>query len=116
MKAIAFDKTGTITEGKFKIEHIHGLNEYKYIFYALSKLSNHPLSLSFIKTIEQEEHNLKNIDIKNFQEIPGVGLSGTINGKQYKIVSPNYVAKNHVTSVFDLCSINKPLITFSYLI
>ena len=116
IKAIAFDKTGTITEGKFKIEHIHGLDEYKYIFYALSKLSNHPLSLSFIKTIEQEEHNLKNIEIKDFQEIPGVGLSGIINGKEYKIVSPSYVAKNHVTSVFDLCPISKPLITFSYLI
>lgn len=116
IKAIAFDKTGTITEGKFKIEHIHGLDKYKYIFYALSKLSNHPLSLSFTKAIEEEKHNLSNINIKDFEEIPGIGLSAVIDGKQYKIVSPSYVAKNHVTSVFNLCPINKPLITFSYLI
>lgn len=114
--AIAFDKTGTITQGKFSIEHIHGEEKYKFIFYALSKLSNHPLSLSFVKTIEDNLFFVENIKISDFKEIPGVGLSGLIDGEDYKIVNKNYLQNNNVSWAIEKCSTEQPLITFSYLI
>ncbi len=114
--AIAFDKTGTITEGKFRIEHIHGKDEYKEIFYALSKLSNHPLSQSFVKTIEADDKNINYLKINNFKELPGIGLLGEYNKKTYKVVSSSYVQANNIKSEFALCPTDKPLITFSYLL
>lgn len=116
INAIAFDKTGTITEGKFKIHEIIGNDSFKPIFYALSILSNHPLSLSFVKETKLDKNELDLLKVSDFKEIPGTGLAGIINNDEYKIVNYAYLEKNHIQSEITLSSTSKPLVTFSYLL
>lgn len=82
---IVFDKTGTITSGKFKISDFISFNkddkEAFKILASLSKYSNHPLS----KVIFEEYSKINNdlYEVKNFVEIPGIGIKGEIFNKEY---------------------------------
>lgn len=79
---IIFDKTGTLTKGKFAISDIKPNNIakdelLKFAAYC-EQLSNHPIAKSICASCESD------IDlscIANFKEIPGKGISCTVNGE-----------------------------------
>ncbi len=85
IKAIFFDKTGTITTGKINIVKIlsfNGFNEEKVLSYAssLEENSNHPIG----KVIYQagKIKKVKFLSVKDFKEIPGHGVIGQVNKNQ----------------------------------
>lgn len=83
---IVFDKTGTITTGKPKVSSIvttSDLSETENLslLASLEKHSGHPLAEAV--TVYAKEKNIKTILVKNFQEIPGKGVSGKIKTKHY---------------------------------
>ena len=108
IKNIAFDKTGTITNGKFKILDLNIIegneNEIKNIIYNIEKHSSHPIANSLINELKDyyAKLNIKNIDEKN-----GFGITAQINNDIYfigKEVSSNqkrkfdvYLKKNDTT-------------------
>lgn len=79
---IVFDKTGTITTGKFDdidiniLDKHYNKEEIEKIIYKGESLSNHPIAKSFVNLI-----NIKNInnDVKKFKEYKGKGISFEIN-------------------------------------
>ncbi len=80
-----FDKTGTITEGKPKLTDILPIdntdkNRLLQIAYTLENGSAHPLAIS-IKEYASK-NNIKLLNISNFTEIAGFGVSGIIDEKQ----------------------------------
>ena len=84
IKNIAFDKTGTITTGRFRInkfELIEGEeNKIKNIIYNLEKHSSHPIA----KSILNEFSNFsKSLELSEISEIVGRGISAKYNGSQY---------------------------------
>lgn len=90
IKQIIFDKTGTITTGKFKIANIKVIdNEYtkqdilKY-FAMGESFSNHPIAKSIVDEVNKTE-NIDTKNIKNLKEIPGKGITYELNGKSIKI-------------------------------
>ena len=92
VKEIIFDKTGTITTGKFLDYKLEIINE-KYtkeeiISYLISgeTLSNHPIALS-IKTIFKDNEILK---VSNFKEISGKGITYTLKDNTIKIGSSSF--------------------------
>ncbi len=91
--AVVFDKTGTLTKGEFGVTDIISLDkDEKYILTIAASLeanSEHPIAKGIIK--EAKRRGIKIISIEEFEAIPGKGVSGKINGKYYKILSPNYV-------------------------
>lgn len=90
---IAFDKTGTITEGKpFVTQYINSNNQYNSYIYNLSSLSNHPLSQAIKNYFVKE--NFETIAFENVEEILGVGIFGTNNKKTYAITSLKYAEEN----------------------
>ncbi len=80
---IACDKTGTLTEGIFKVQKIEtfGLNKNEILKMATlaESFSNHPISLS-LKEAYGKKINEKLITTT--QEISGKGVLATIDGKQ----------------------------------
>ena len=83
IKEILFDKTGTLTKGEFEIQKIDVLsnyNEQEVLKYAAmgERFSNHPIAKSIIKA---NKVDVDNVDVQDFKEIAGKGLSYQYNGK-----------------------------------
>jgi Zn2+/Cd2+-exporting ATPase len=85
-KAIAFDKTGTLTTGELTFEGIESvvpvsskdLERALAIAYALEKNAVHPIAKAVLDY--GQTHRLETIPLKDFEAIPGYGLSATIQG------------------------------------
>jgi len=92
IRHIVLDKTGTITNrsqhrttfvGKFS-------EQQKELILALAKQSSHPASQQIVQFLTKKEASSK-LEVTDFKEIPGQGISGTINGKSVQIGSANFV-------------------------
>ena len=85
IKYMAFDKTGTITEGKPRVKEIYPADETLILAYAssLEKSSEHPLATAIIK--EGEKQNVKTLPVDDFEAIPGQGVIGNIEGKRTQL-------------------------------
>jgi Cu+-exporting ATPase len=85
-KYVLFDKTGTLTEGIIELSSIIPFEGYSekdvlYIAYNLEKQSEHPFSEALRK--KSEEADIISVIVNNFQAIPGKGIKGEIDGKDY---------------------------------
>lgn len=83
IQIVALDKTGTITEGKPQITDIlpaAGLSEKEFfsLAYALECPSEHPLARAV--TEKAEALGLLKREITGFRNLPGHGISGTVEG------------------------------------
>jgi Cd2+/Zn2+-exporting ATPase len=86
LKAIAMDKTGTITHGKPEVQEIiplnnHTRNELLERAAAMEAHSDHPLARAILRLAEKEEINM--LQAEDFQAIKGKGASATINGRAF---------------------------------
>lgn len=93
---IVFDKTGTITEGNPKvtdIESLHYMNEKEMlrVCASLEKHSEHPISKAILTRAKEE--NLELYTVQNFENVPGRGISGVINGELYKVGNKSFIAE-----------------------
>lgn len=85
---IVFDKTGTLTYGNLRISKIINKSNYSdndliEIVSSLENKTAHPIASSFKEY--SKTNNLKSLDVDDFKNIAGIGLSGTINDKSYLI-------------------------------
>ncbi len=85
---IVFDKTGTLTYGNLKISKIINKSNYSDndLIEKVSSLENkmtHPIATAFKDY--SKSNNLKSLDVDNFKNIAGIGLSGSINDKSYLV-------------------------------
>ncbi|WP_281512608.1 copper-translocating P-type ATPase [Mammaliicoccus vitulinus] len=108
INAVIFDKTGTLTEGKFGVTDIQTFNnidENTLLSYAatIENDSEHPIARGILNEAKLKELDL--LEMSNFNSITGVGIEGTIDDKQVKVVSPGYVRKQKID--FDDKNFNK---------
>jgi Cd2+/Zn2+-exporting ATPase len=84
VNVVVMDKTGTLTEGVFKVHEIKtaGIAEAEMIQLAaaIESQSTHPIGLAIIEHAGKE--SIHDMQIQNIEEISGHGLKGTINGKE----------------------------------
>ena len=83
VKVVVLDKTGTITQGKPVVTDLvchGGATEERLLQTAasLEKLSEHPLARAIVA--EAEKRNIRFLPVDRFEQIPGQGLKGSING------------------------------------
>ncbi len=95
---IVFDKTGTLTYGKLKISKIHNFSKYKdkeiiQIVGSIENNSSHPIALAFTNAIKEEK--MEFLDVNNFKNISGVGISAKIKNKEY------YIGNNKIFKKFN---------------
>lgn len=91
VKEILFDKTGTLTEGNLEINEINSYSNYNKeqiieIACSIESQSNHPIANTFNEY--RLEHDVKILDVVDFESIAGKGLKGKINDITY------YIGKN----------------------
>ncbi|WP_101259878.1 heavy metal translocating P-type ATPase [Labilibaculum filiforme] len=94
---IVFDKTGTITQADEVKVNFHGdtlKEEDKVAVKSLTRHSTHVLSSSlyeFYKNIPPET-------VVDYAELPSMGISGTINGRQIKLGSAKFIREGKTES------------------
>ena len=103
---VMMDKTGTLTEGNFSVNHYESFKNdlsndtILSLFASLESQSNHPLAISIVDFAKS-----KNISFTNPQDvnnIPGVGLEGLVDNKTYKITNVSYLDKHKLNYDDDL--------------
>ena len=103
---VMMDKTGTLTEGNFSVNHYESFKNdlsndtVLSLFASLESQSNHPLAISIVDFAKS-----KNVSFTNPQDvnnIPGVGLEGLIDNKTYKITNVSYLDKHKLNYDDDL--------------
>jgi Cd2+/Zn2+-exporting ATPase len=90
IKAIAFDKTGTITYGQPSVKQVipvgnHSENKLIANAAALEAHSNHPVARAIVR--HAESNGIRAAAAEAFTILPGQGAEGTIEGKTFWIGS-----------------------------
>ncbi|ABR49409.1 heavy metal translocating P-type ATPase [Alkaliphilus metalliredigens QYMF] len=100
VKAIAFDKTGTITKGKPEVTDIvlvKGVEEKDFLYYAgtIENGSEHPLAHAIVEKAKNEK--IKIGEVIDFNAIVGMGVIGNIDGEQILVGNRKLMKENKIS-------------------
>ncbi|MFM8313096.1 MAG: heavy metal translocating P-type ATPase [Deltaproteobacteria bacterium] len=102
---VLLDKTGTLTEGAPKVVDSYycpsGKEELPLIA-AVENQASHPLAkaiANFARTFPAPAQVISTID--NFQNVPGLGCSGKVNGKQVFVGSRAWMEMQGINTIVD---------------
>ncbi len=101
LKAVALDKTGTITEGKPKVIEMRNFSqksdgEVLRLCASLESMSTHPLAKSIIQYVDSKE--IKFPHPSNYKNVTGRGAEGVIDGHIY------FVGNHAMAHEFGICT------------
>ncbi len=94
------DKTGTLTEGNFRVSVVKSLSDrwsdadILKTMAAMEVHSNHPLAVGILDKAKEYKTDIPKAE--NVTLISGTGLSGTVSGQEAKIVTAAYLDKNAI--------------------
>ncbi|WP_407659097.1 heavy metal translocating P-type ATPase [Lactiplantibacillus brownii] len=103
------DKTGTLTAGNFKVAEYQSLepqvkaDDVLKIMASLENGSSHPLAVGILKAAKAKK--LTAAEVTDSHQITGVGLSGTVAGQTYQIVSAAYLDRQKLA--YDQATFNR---------
>ncbi len=91
IKHIVFDKTGTLTKGEFEIQKIEAFENYteqEVLKFAVigEKYSDHPIAKAILKG-----QNIENLEVQDFKEIAGKGISYKYDDKEVLVGNASLV-------------------------
>lgn len=97
LKALALDKTGTLTQGKPQVTDIKPVTSMKedtalQIAASLDSHSEHPVAHAIVTRWEGEL-----LEVKEFEAITGRGVKGIVNGKRY------YIGNHRLIEELSIC-------------
>jgi Cu+-exporting ATPase len=101
VNTIVVDKTGTLTEGKPRLQKVvsfSNLNETEILRFAasLEKSSEHPLADAIVKGAKAQ--NIELAKVENFESSTGRGIFGTIDGKRVLLGNSKLMEENGIKS------------------
>lgn len=97
--AIILDKTGTITEGKPKVEslvwnkHLTNIQELASVLFSIEAKSEHPLAQSVCDYLKIHS----SISLDSFENITGKGVKAFVNGTSYAVGSMSLMNEMKLT-------------------
>lgn len=86
LKAVALDKTGTLTEGKLAVVHVAGMNGHSNTELleraaAMESHSDHPIARAILDRASQQNISIRSAE--DFRILPGKGATAKLDGRQY---------------------------------
>lgn len=101
VKAIAFDKTGTLTIGRPQVSDVlvYGditRKELMDLAGSIESRSGHPLAAAIVRKAKEIDA-FSGKEVKDFQEISGMGISASADGKHYLIGNARLQQDNGVS-------------------
>jgi len=99
---VIFDKTGTLTKGEPSVTDIIqdrdeiSKNSILQIAASVEKNSEHPLAQAIINKSKEKKIDLS--EVKNFQAIPGFGISAEIENKKILLGTRKLMTNNQIDS------------------
>ena len=87
---VVFDKTGTLTVSGAHKPSFYGVNLDKGLAQAIASVafcSTHPLSRAIAAWFQPEHETF--LEVKDFREIPGIGIEGSCSGYHIRIGRPS---------------------------
>jgi P-type Cu2+ transporter len=103
---VLFDKTGTLTKGEHGVTDIWATDDYTSedilrIAASLEQTSEHIVGRGIVKKAEEQHVHLDKVD--NFSALPGIGVKGTLHGKDdFLATSYRYIAEHSVALPDDI--------------
>ena len=107
---VVFDKTGTLTYGTLKIAKVINYTNLKeeellQIVGSVEANSTHPIGKAFLDYLT--EHKISKIQIENFEEMSGYGISSNIKGEKilignHKLLSYHKIQNEHKEEEIEL--------------
>jgi Cu+-exporting ATPase len=99
VNTIVVDKTGTLTEGKPRLQKVIAFGdltekEILKLAASLEKSSEHPLADAIIKGAA--EQNVELAKVENFESVTGKGIVGTIDGKKILLGNTRLMQENGI--------------------
>ncbi|WP_422387425.1 copper-translocating P-type ATPase [Alkalicoccus halolimnae] len=98
LDAVVFDKTGTLTKGEFGITDlfVYDETEEKVLELAASieSQSEHPIARGIVS--EAEQRGIAYSAPEDFQSLTGKGLTGLVEDKEIKMISPGYMEETEI--------------------
>ena len=97
---IIFDKTGTLTKGSHELQEIKVLNnsfdekELLRLASGIEQHSEHYISRGLMNRVKKLELEIPKSE--KFNYLPGKGLEGIVDGKEIKVVGPNYIKEHNI--------------------
>ncbi|WP_170312527.1 copper-translocating P-type ATPase [Botryobacter ruber] len=97
---IIFDKTGTLTQGSHEIASVvtfrNTIDEREMLRLAagVEQNSEHFISQGILRRVKAD--GIPVPASENFNYLPGKGLEGTVEGKDVKVVGPNYIREFNI--------------------
>ena len=97
---IIFDKTGTLTKGSHELQEVKVLNqkfdekELLRLASGVEQHSEHYIAAGILRKVK--ELNIEIPKSENFHYLPGQGLEGIVEGKEIKVVGPNYLKAHNI--------------------
>ncbi|MFN7252058.1 MAG: heavy metal translocating P-type ATPase [Anaerobacillus sp.] len=95
IKAIALDKTGTLTKGKPEVTNViirDGFSEedFLYVVASVESYSTHPLAEAIVSYAKKQNINsLTHPD--DVEDVTGWGIKASLNGRQFKIGKRSFI-------------------------
>jgi len=99
---IIFDKTGTLTKGEpsvtdiIKVKNEVSENSILQIAASVEKNSEHPLAQAIVNKAKEEKINF--LEAKNFQAIPGYGVTADLENKKILFGTRKLMTNNQINS------------------
>ncbi|RJV50247.1 heavy metal translocating P-type ATPase [Veillonella sp. AF13-2] len=105
VKAVALDKTGTITSGEFKVQNVETVgshvskNQLLSMASAIEAVSTHPIATSIVSEAKEQGITVEASDF--VQELAGEGMVGMVDGQQVLVgnrrLMERYVVQGYPT-------------------
>jgi len=94
VKAVALDKTGTLTRGKPELTDLavtggFGETEVRALIAAAEAASEHPVAQAIVKAAR--ERGLEIAEAERFDAVPGFGVEATVKGRRVHVGADRYM-------------------------